>query len=58
MGIYATVLFALGMNERVAELADPRHDNVGRELEEEHLPKRIRLSKADKYGEPKKAGTD
>jgi DNA-binding XRE family transcriptional regulator len=45
LGIYATVLFVLGMNERLADVADPRHDAVGLELEEEHLPKRIRLSR-------------
>jgi len=42
-GTYATVLFTLGMAERLADVADPRHDAIGRELEEEHLPKRIRL---------------
>src|SRR5271165_4040557 len=42
-GTYATVLFTLGMAERLADVADPRHDSIGRELEEEHLPKRIRL---------------
>lgn len=40
---YATVLFTLGMADRLADVADPRHDKVGRELEEEHLPERIRL---------------
>lgn len=45
VGAYATVLFALGMAERLADVADPRHDSVGRELEEEHLPERIRLSR-------------
>ncbi len=48
LGIYATVLFALGMVQRLADVADPRHDAVGRELEEEHLPKRIRLSRGKK----------
>src|ERR1700733_6306782 len=43
-GTYATILFALGMADRLADVADPRHDTVGRELEEEHLPQRIRLS--------------
>jgi transcriptional regulator with XRE-family HTH domain len=58
MGSYATVLFALGMAERVAGLADPRKDKVGLELEAEHLPERIRLrrnTQADKLG---KADTD
>src|ERR1700678_1325586 len=44
VGTYATILFALGMADRFADVADPRHDTVGRELEEEHLPERIRLS--------------
>jgi hypothetical protein len=41
-GAYATILFVLGMNDRVAELADARFDGVGLALEEERLPKRIR----------------
>jgi hypothetical protein len=45
---YATVLFALGMADRLADVADPRHDTVGRELEEEHLPERIRLPRRRK----------
>jgi hypothetical protein len=44
-GTYATVLFALGMADRLADVADPRHDSVGLALEEEHLPERIRLSR-------------
>jgi transcriptional regulator with XRE-family HTH domain len=48
LGAYATVLFALGMAERLAGVADPRHDTVGLELEEEHLPERIRLSRKQK----------
>jgi transcriptional regulator with XRE-family HTH domain len=43
LGAYATVLFVLGMIDRLADLADPRHDTVGMELEEERLPQRIRL---------------
>jgi hypothetical protein len=43
LGTYATVLFALGMSDRLADVADPRHDTVGLELEAEHLPERIRL---------------
>ena len=42
-GAYTTVLFVLGMADRVADLADPRHDAVGITLEDERLPKRIRL---------------
>jgi transcriptional regulator with XRE-family HTH domain len=44
LGNYATVLFALGMADRLADVADPRHDAIGLELEEEHLPQRIRFS--------------
>jgi DNA-binding XRE family transcriptional regulator len=39
---YATVLFVLGMADRLAELADARNDDVGLQLEEEQLPQRIR----------------
>jgi DNA-binding XRE family transcriptional regulator len=41
-GIYATILFVLGLTGRIGELADVRHDQAGLELEEEHLPQRIR----------------
>jgi hypothetical protein len=50
---YATVLFALGMVERLADVADPRHDAIGLELEEEHLPVRIRLSGGKRLARPK-----
>jgi len=42
MGIYATVLFVLGLVDRLAALADPTNDPVGLQLDEEHLPQRIR----------------
>src|SRR5450631_3301302 len=42
-GTYATVLFTLGMADRLADVADPRHDDIGLALEEERLPQRIRL---------------
>lgn len=42
MGLYATVLFVLGMIGPLAEIADLSNDPVGRQLEEEHLPQRIR----------------
>ena len=44
MGSYATVLFVLGLTDRLAELADATKDIRGLELEEEHLPQRIRRS--------------
>ena len=46
MGIYATVLFVLGLVDRLADLTDVRHDDVGLALEEERLPDRIRSSSA------------
>jgi hypothetical protein len=48
IGIYATVLFVMGMVERVSELADPKSDQVGLQLEEEHLPQRIRGARKQK----------
>jgi transcriptional regulator with XRE-family HTH domain len=45
LGNYATVLFVLGMVERLADIADARHDSVGLELEEARLPQRIRLAR-------------
>ena len=55
-GTYATVLFALGMADRLADVADPRYDTLGLELEEEHLPERIRLSRRQKPGKPDSTG--
>lgn len=42
LGIYATILFVLGLIDRIADLADAKNDSVGLELEQEHLPQRIR----------------
>jgi hypothetical protein len=55
-GTYATVLFVLGMVDRLADVADPRHDSVGLALEEEHLPERIRLSRRQKASKPENTG--
>jgi transcriptional regulator with XRE-family HTH domain len=41
IGTYAAVLFALGMLERLRDLASSKNDEVGLALEEERLPKRI-----------------
>ena len=41
-GILATVLFVLGIETRLAEIADAAHDAVGLQLESEALPQRIR----------------
>lgn len=46
LGHYATVLFVLGMAERLADLADVKSDTIGLALEEERLPQRIRKRKS------------
>jgi len=45
MAGYISVLFSLGLIGRLRELADANYDLVGRILEEENLPKRVRLPK-------------
>jgi transcriptional regulator with XRE-family HTH domain len=42
LGIYATIMFVLGLTPRLADLADARSDDVGMQLQEELLPKRVR----------------
>lgn len=44
LGIYATVLYALGMIHRLGELADVSNDPTGLAFDEQRLPQRIRLS--------------
>jgi DNA-binding XRE family transcriptional regulator len=48
IGIYATVLFVLGMADRLGDLAAPKNDPVGLQLEEENLPQRIRVARSPK----------
>lgn len=50
MGIYATVLFVLGMTERIADLADAAQDRTGLDLESENLPKRISSPRKKRNG--------
>lgn len=45
MGVYATILFVLGMTDRLIDIADASHDQVGLDLESENLPKRIRATR-------------
>jgi hypothetical protein len=45
IGNYAVMLFVLGMTDRLSDLADPKNDAVGLQLEEEHLPQRIRRTR-------------
>ena len=51
MGAYATVLFTLGMVDHLQNLVDANTDIVGRELEEENLPKRVRFPQGRKGSE-------
>ena len=44
LGGYASVLFVLGLTYRLNDLMDANHDLIGRDLEEEALPKRVHLS--------------
>ena len=52
LGVYATVLFILGLSERIADLADIGSDSVGLQLDEERLPQRVRSTKRSKAGQP------
>lgn len=45
LGGYASVLFILGMLDRLGEMVDSSHDRLGRQLEDENLPKRVRIPK-------------
>jgi hypothetical protein len=49
IGSYGTVLFVLGMAERLADLVDAKNDPVGLQLEEENLPQRIRGARRRKH---------
>jgi len=46
VGIYASVLNALGLLDRLAALADPVNDEVGMGLANAKLPQRVRSKKA------------
>jgi transcriptional regulator with XRE-family HTH domain len=48
MGSYATVLFVLGLADHLADIADPKNDAIGLQLEEDRLPKRIRIPRQSK----------
>jgi transcriptional regulator with XRE-family HTH domain len=46
MGAYAMALFVLGFGEALGDLIDARRDEVGLLLDEERLPKRVRVKKS------------
>src|SRR5580704_899659 len=51
MGIYATVLFVLGLAGRLSDLADASVDRMGLDLEEERLPRRVRSPRTQGGGD-------
>ena len=46
MGAYAMVLFVLGFGDALGNLTDAGRDEEGLLLDEERLPKRVRIKKA------------
>lgn len=50
MGGYASVLFVLGMINRLTDLVDGGYDLTGRQLEDEKLPQRVRVPTNKKHG--------
>jgi hypothetical protein len=45
MGAYAMALFVLGFGNALGDLVDPKRDDVGLQLDEARLPKRVRVKK-------------
>jgi hypothetical protein len=45
MGAYAMALFVLGFGTALGEVLDPKRDEVGLQLDEARLPKRVRIKK-------------
>lgn len=43
IGVYATVLFVYGLADRLSELAAPGRDGLALALDEERLPRRVRM---------------
>ena len=59
MGMYATVLFVLGMHDGITELADRSRDGMGLDLLEERLPQRVRVPPAARRkGDPRTPSAD
>lgn len=47
-GTYVSVIFILGMIDKIYNLLDSSEDSIGRLLEEERLPKRVRIPRQKK----------
>jgi transcriptional regulator with XRE-family HTH domain len=58
LGIYAAVLFALGLIDGLSNFADPITDTIGRAMEERNLPQRIRLPKKQLPDAPQGDGNE
>lgn len=50
LGTYATVIFILGLVTNLVHLLDANRDELGRDLEEENLPKRVRIRNLSSQG--------
>jgi hypothetical protein len=46
IGAYAMALFVLGFGEALGNLTDARRDDEGLLMDEERLPKRVRIKKS------------
>lgn len=57
LGIYARVLFVLGLADRLGDLADVKSDTLGLALADELLPQRIRHPKKSKPPKPSRKET-
>jgi DNA-binding XRE family transcriptional regulator len=58
LGIYAKVLFVLGLVAKIGDLADPGKDILGLELAEEDLPQRIRRTSLSRSSGPDREDTE
>lgn len=58
MGTWAGVLFALGLANRLRDLAAPGSDELGLSLEGERLPTQIHLPKSSRKTEKRLKATD
>ena len=47
IGIYAKVMFVLGLIDNIYNLAEPNNDTVGKVYDKENLPKRVRYKKEE-----------
>lgn len=47
IGIYAKVIFVLGLIDNLYQLAEPDNDIIGKMYDKENLPKRVRYKKGE-----------